>query len=201
MKTLTSFRLYNLDKTEIGYLKGSNSFGDENIVSGNLKTASIIVDCTESVDFIGVENNLYIGDTSGNKMSMFYGSGYEYTVDIPEEYRNINPIVFSDDCGNSIEVTNELAPPKETIQISCATEDAIVRYTTDNTDPSENSTLYKGNFEVSTPITIKAKGFKTGWIESDVISYEVEGVKKLPTPQCHIEQEGSKDLLDQHILL
>lgn len=84
------------------------------------------------------------------------------------------------------------APSKTTINITCGTSDATIRYTVDGSEPSESSTLYEGEFEVEAPATVKARGFKSGLLASDVASYEVEApVQKLPTPRCYIRQESS----------
>lgn len=68
-------------------------------------------------------------------------------------------------------------PPKpqpETIEMTCETEGVEIRYTLDGSDPTEESTLYSGQFEVTPPVTIKARGYKEGLLVSDVASYEVE---------------------------
>ena len=63
---------------------------------------------------------------------------------------------------------------KTPIEITCETEGADIRYTLDGSDPTEESTLYNGQFEVTPPVTIKARGYKEGMLASDVASYEVE---------------------------
>ena len=60
------------------------------------------------------------------------------------------------------------------VSITCSTPDSIIRYTLDGNDPTETSTLYEGKFDVTPPVTVKARGFKEGWIESDAASCEVE---------------------------
>ena len=60
------------------------------------------------------------------------------------------------------------------VSITCSTPDSIIRYTLDGNDPTEASTLYEREFDVTPPVTVKARGFKEGCIESDVASYEVE---------------------------
>ena len=60
------------------------------------------------------------------------------------------------------------------VSITCSTPDSIIRYTLDGNDPTETSTLYEGEFDVTPPVTVKARGFKEGWIESDVAVEEVE---------------------------
>jgi hypothetical protein len=57
------------------------------------------------------------------------------------------------------------------VNITCATAGAIIRYTIDGSDPTEKSALYN-----STPIvitgsaTLKARAFMTGWNPSDITS-------------------------------
>ncbi len=53
------------------------------------------------------------------------------------------------------------------VSISCATEGATIRYTDDDSEPTESSTLYSTPIEVSTNTTLKAKAFKSGYTESN----------------------------------
>lgn len=46
--------------------------------------------------------------------------------------------------------------------ITCATVDAVIRYTTDGTEPTETSTVYTDPITISTTTTLKAKAWKTG---------------------------------------
>ena len=64
-------------------------------------------------------------------------------------------------------VTTPIITPNEgfyyepqTITITCETEDAVIRYTTDGTEPTENSTVYSQPFTVNTTTTIMAKAWK-----------------------------------------
>lgn len=50
----------------------------------------------------------------------------------------------------------------QTVTISSTTEDAVIRYTTDGTDPDENSTLYTEPVTIAATTTLKAKAWKTG---------------------------------------
>ena len=56
------------------------------------------------------------------------------------------------------------------VTLSCNTPNTEIRYTTDGTAPTINSTLYKNPFEVSDSCTIKARGFKQGFTTSDIAS-------------------------------
>ena len=58
--------------------------------------------------------------------------------------------------------------PTSTIQITCATAGADIRYTLDGTDPTQESAQYTEPFEVADVTTLKAKAFKEGFIDSDV---------------------------------
>ena len=78
----------------------------------------------------------------------------------------------------------DLNPSQTTpIEITCETEGADIRYTLDGSDPTEESTLYSGQFEVTPPVTIKARGYKEGMLASDVASYEVEA-PAVPVPMA-----------------
>ena len=56
--------------------------------------------------------------------------------------------------------------PAQNIILSCDTYGAIIRYTTDNSEPSSSSTIYSSPINVSSMTTIKAKAFKDGWTSS-----------------------------------
>jgi hypothetical protein len=63
----------------------------------------------------------------------------------------------------------------KSVTINCATEGAEIRYTTDGTDPTANSTLYDGPITVNTPnatTTIKAIGVKTDMNNSGIATAE-----------------------------
>ena len=54
----------------------------------------------------------------------------------------------------------------QTVSITCADADAVIRYTTDGTEPTESSTVYSQPFTVSTTTTIMAKAWKTNMTPS-----------------------------------
>ncbi|MGV8964476.1 MAG: M30 family zinc metallopeptidase [Candidatus Saccharimonadaceae bacterium] len=54
------------------------------------------------------------------------------------------------------------------VTITCATEGAEIRYTLNGNEPVTTSTLYTDGITVNERLTIKAKAFKTNWIESAV---------------------------------
>ena len=56
------------------------------------------------------------------------------------------------------------------VTISCATNGASIRYTTDGSEPNATSTAYSGPLEISSNATIKAKAFKLGMNDSATAS-------------------------------
>lgn len=64
----------------------------------------------------------------------------------------------------------------QSVEISCSTPGATIRYTTNGAQPMSTSTEYSGSLTVSDTTTILAKAFLTGWIESETASatYEIE---------------------------
>lgn len=55
-----------------------------------------------------------------------------------------------------------------TILMTCPDPDAEIRYTTDGSEPTEKSSLYKSSFVLLKTCTIKAKAFKKGSVPSFV---------------------------------
>ncbi|HET7294697.1 MAG TPA: chitobiase/beta-hexosaminidase C-terminal domain-containing protein [Vicinamibacteria bacterium] len=55
----------------------------------------------------------------------------------------------------------------QSVTISTSTSGASLYYTTNGSEPTTGSTPYTGAVSVSTGMTLKARGFKTGWTESD----------------------------------
>ena len=61
----------------------------------------------------------------------------------------------------------------QTVTITCATPDAVIRYTTDGTVPTESSTVYSAPFTVSATTTITAKAWKANMIPSETASVTI----------------------------
>lgn len=58
----------------------------------------------------------------------------------------------------------------QSVTISCATDGATIRYTTDGNDPTSSSSVYSSALDISTTTTVKAKAFKSGMTASAVAS-------------------------------
>ena len=64
----------------------------------------------------------------------------------------------------------------QSVSISCATDGATICYTTDGTEPTENSSQYSVLLTISETTTLKAKAFKSGYTASAVATatYTIE---------------------------
>lgn len=59
---------------------------------------------------------------------------------------------------------------KKTIRLDCSTPEAVIRYTTDGTFPTEASPAYTGPLTVDRSARLRARAFREGWNPSGVIS-------------------------------
>jgi len=59
---------------------------------------------------------------------------------------------------------------EQQVSMHCSTQGAVIRFTTDGSEPDMNSPAYLRPFMISNSTTIKAKGFKGGYKPSEVAS-------------------------------
>jgi len=95
------------------------------------------------------------------------GSGTSVNIDNIEmtDYSAVNTVAtptFSQPSGTIFTPIN--------VTISCTTADAVIRYTTDGSIPTETSSIFTTPIAVTASTTIKAKAFKTGMTSSFVAS-------------------------------
>jgi hypothetical protein len=67
------------------------------------------------------------------------------------------------------------------VVVASSTPDATIRYTTDGTEPSENSPALSGPIPVSTSLTLKAAAFKPGWSVSPTATASYTLPSTVPT--------------------
>ena len=70
------------------------------------------------------------------------------------------------------------------VAINSATTGADIRYTTDGSDPTSNSTLYTNPVNMTHTTLLKAKAFKTNWNSSGIVSgnYTITTLQTVATP-------------------
>lgn len=76
------------------------------------------------------------------------------------------------------------------VTLSCATEGATIRYTTNGDEPAESSAEYTAAIPVSVTTTIKARAFKEGMTESEAVSFTYTLV---PIPTYSVTLTITKD--------
>jgi hypothetical protein len=132
---------------------------DESKATGNFRTTFFDVDYIGdtipdgAVDIIGLPNSRADGEyiTSRNMMDFIYGDMTATpTFSIP---------------GGSYD------DPVE-VEIACETPDAMIYYTTDGSNPDENSTLYEDVITIAQTTTLKAKAFADGLQPSFTVTAE-----------------------------
>ncbi len=67
----------------------------------------------------------------------------------------------------------------QTVEISCATSGAQIRYTTNGSEPTESSLQYNGAITISSTTILKAKAFKTG-IEASITATALYTIIPIP---------------------
>ncbi len=72
-----------------------------------------------------------------------------------------------------------------TASISTATSGATIRYTYNGSDPTSSSPVYSGSLTFNSSVTLKAKAFKSGMIDSNVASATYSIVLKVATPSIN----------------
>ena len=141
--------------------------------SGSPATATwtdITANCTlSSGSWNWVESgNVEVAGTSPVYFAWVYTSGESSAAGW-----EIDNILVLAEAGGASEVATPVITPNggsyyepQTVSITCADADAVIRYTTDGTEPTESSTVYSQPFTVSTTTTIMAKAWKTNMTPS-----------------------------------
>ncbi len=71
----------------------------------------------------------------------------------------------------------------QNVTLACATDGAVIRHTTDGSDPTESSPVYESPIAVTSGMSIRARAFKTDWEPSSVVTgdYVITGYVAEPT--------------------
>jgi len=70
----------------------------------------------------------------------------------------------------------------QSVTISCSTDGAIIRYTTNGTEPSESSSEFTNAISVTSSISIKAIAYKTDWVQSQISTASYTIYTNVATP-------------------
>jgi len=149
--------------------------------SGTYETAqTITITCATAGAGIRYTND-------GSTPTVTTGTLYEGPIEISNT-QSMKAIAYKSGMQNSAVavaayvITNTVANPiftpsagtyygLQSVAITCATEGAAIRYTTDGSEPTESSgEVYSGAIPVSADTTIKAIAYKEGWTSSSVVT-------------------------------
>ena len=145
-------------------------------VNGNSATVSLLLTQTENgpFDYIPDPTNLSgdVGDSIsiGTGKHIIWNAGAENT-DFETEFAKVR--LVADDTTFPPVAVPVFSPPSGTyydaqmVTITCATENTVIHYTLDGSEPTELSPVYTEPLIVSTATTIKAKAFRPEWTPSE----------------------------------
>ena len=119
--------------------------GDAPSSGSTLYEGPITVNASQTIKAIGIKDGLTNSDVAEA----------QYTMVV------LNP---------SFNVTAGTYNEAKSVQLSCETTGATIRYTTNGYEPTENSPAYSEAIPVNVSQTIKAKAFKTGYTPSGEVS-------------------------------
>lgn len=93
------------------------------------------------------------------------------TSTITINYQSTTPIIPQQEqvASPTFSLASGAYSSTQSVSISCATSGATIRYTTDNSEPTSSSNVAFSTISVSTNLTIKAKAFKTGMLDSNTV--------------------------------
>ncbi|MCP4349896.1 MAG: hypothetical protein GY795_30820, partial [Desulfobacterales bacterium] len=103
-------------------------------------------------------------------------------------FKQVDPPAFSLD--------SDVYTSPKSVELSCATPDSVIRYTTDGSTPKpDNSQVYSSPIYVSENMTIKANAFKDGWVESETAtaSYIITVIENSGGGACFINTLSGQD--------
>ncbi len=149
-------------------LDGLDMQFDENVYTYNIALDSeeiptFTVDATNNaavtvvsaIDAHGSSKIIVDGEDGKVSNQKVYTFNYSY-----EEKEQVQPVTFMPASGSYIDEVE--------VKLSSVTEEALIYYTTDGSEPSTSSTMYNGSFIIDANTTIKAIAVKEGMLDSEV---------------------------------
>lgn len=145
---------------------------------------------SDHTDIATVSNGVVTGVAEGTALITLKSPTNASIYDVCEVTVNAPTIVATP----SMSVAEGTYNVAQSVTLSCATDDATIRYTTDGTDPTSSSTVYGSAISVGQTMTIKAKAFKEGLTDSGIASatYTLKCVAPTFSPDASTVSYGSE---------
>ena len=127
------------------------------------RTLLLTYEGAEEDDKVQLAIDSRVQSYAGVAMEERYDSG-ELTVRAPEQVKT----PAADTAAGEVDKNTE-------VMLSCETDGAKIYYTTDGSEPTDNSPLYTAPFFITQDVTVKAIAYKAGMLQSEVltVSYTV----------------------------
>lgn len=82
-----------------------------------------------------------------------------------------------------------------TVTMTATNSDAVIRYTTDGSDPTDESTIYTEPVSFTEELTVKAIAQRDGYYDSDVASLDVDIQAQASAPTFSVEQNDDNSVV------
>ena len=165
-----------------------------NIWWGNNATSWTVYENDKIVFSGALQGNSPNAQTAVYSVSGRANGTYTYRIDLKNRFGTTSTNTITVNVTNGGTVQTVAAPAvspaggtyatEQNITASCATGGATIRYTTDGTEPTENSAIWSGALTIANTTTIKFKAFKTGMNPSETVTaaYTIQNNQTAATP-------------------
>ena len=168
---------------------------------GNI--TKIVFDCNSSSYATALKNS--IGSTATTSVSSDKvtvtpnGSGNSFTIAKLTAQVRLDALTVTYEVPSEGDVSKPVAPTltaggdfvgSQTVEISCATEGAEIFYTTNGTEPTEDSEAYTGSFEITKTTTVKAIAVNDAGTSTVA---EAIYTRVAAAPEISVNEDGSSE--------
>jgi uncharacterized membrane protein len=191
----------SISDTDFSLIKGQN-LEHLNLFGTGITTASM-----EKIKTLKKLKTLYVGKTSITKadLSGVNASNPELTIDVGG--RETMLMSATQLAPPTHDLNNPFIDKPTAITIKSIIDDVQFYYTTDGTDPDQNSLkLVNGKLSIDRSTEIKVVAFKEGWIASEITSIpifyksrQIESLSLLTPPSEKYPARGTASLLDRNL--
>ena len=144
-------------------------------------TVSLNEDFTDPVselegEFAASSTTTFVRPTDADWTNMYYKVTYNVTVSGSSNkfLQFVGAVFYKDGGGPETVATPSYSPAggtyfePQTVTIFCNTEDALIYFTTDGSEPTEESELYTEPLSISETTTLKARAFMEDYMPSNI---------------------------------
>jgi hypothetical protein len=198
---LSSLGLYSVCPGSTQFVLTSPLFPKAEITLANGKTLTIKANNPAENSYIqNVKlNSQTVPENFVTYQQLMEGGTLEFVLgNKPNTERGTAPETYPFSQSKSEEVSvpyisNDISFFEKEVAVQCgtATEGAEIRYTTNGTEPTKESSLYSGPFPIDHSAIIKLKAFKNGLNPSTVATYEASKATYRNPDQVHPTKNGA----------